>query len=243
MERLHAYERREKELLERERKLAKLEASLMNQKRPPNWPPKPCPCHCVHQNIKGEIAYGWLVVYQAYIHWMYTCIAVVFNFVCVVALVLAEKAIADLVIAIVIFFICPAAFFGIFRLLYNAARRQLAVGYLTFLMALLGEIVIHIAVIVGWNGTGMAGTKWAVVLFTPVEGQKKHMTVAFMCVANVALWSSSCAFCLYLLVRGCLLFRRRHRAAEQQRSLEEANLDAALPPSPSTGGFDFERPH
>jgi len=215
--------RREEEISRRERALES-RAQMLNERaknapvsrKAPNWPIfRPF----IHQDI-SEMPTPALVklVRLAYIGWILGSVALVYNWVALLANLIGAdqggKSIGDMVLAIVYFFILCPTWFLIFRVLYRAARKQKPSLFVVFFCLYFLQLVAYAGIAVGFTGTGSAGYWRMIIAF-----KDKHRVVGIMLLASGILWSVCFALGLFIMILARVQFSAAGGIAQSKREM------------------------
>eukprot|EP01119_Soliformovum_irregulare_P009176 TRINITY_DN22365_c0_g1_i1.p1 TRINITY_DN22365_c0_g1~~TRINITY_DN22365_c0_g1_i1.p1 ORF type:complete len:347 (-),score=88.02 TRINITY_DN22365_c0_g1_i1:25-1035(-) len=183
--------RREEELNRREAQLNEREKAVSKQSggklvRPPNWPFfKPF----LYQNISldSPTASTRKLLRMAYVGWLASLVVLVWNFICMLTLLVTNGIVGDFIISILYGVVLPVIWFFIFRTLYRAVRKSKASVYIIFWIFFVLEIASTIMFTIGLKGGGAGGIFWMVSLWSV------STPIAIMFLVCTILWGALAA--------------------------------------------------
>jgi len=206
--------KKEEELNRREDMLDKRGQVLVDREnglaspRAPNWP------RCrplIYMNIEGDMTTPELLrlMKLSYYGWIACFALVIWNVGMMLGVVIAEQgtgqAIADLILSIVYCIFFPIMWFGIFRVLYRAARKSKPSLYIVwFILFFPFSWACWILFAIGIPGFGMGGFFYMIQEF-----KNKHTTMGVFLVIAAVLWCGLVLFQFYLF----FVARREYKKA------------------------------
>jgi len=216
--------RREDELNRREDTLDKRGQVLVDREkrlkspRAPNWP------RCrplVYQDIEGEMPSpeAFRVVRYAYYGWIATVAMLLLNLGVLLGSVIVEDgdgdSVPDFILAIVYFIFFPVLWFGIYRILYKAARKSKPSLFIIYFVCYIPLTVAgYILFAVGIPGFGMAGY---ILTFKEFEDSVAEGVILLICAIG---WTLLSAF-------HCWLFNKARLAYISAGALDKAKKEFA----------------
>jgi hypothetical protein len=200
--------------------LVEREKTLANP-REPNWPRcKPLLYHNIEEDMPTTQVQR--VVRFAYFGWLGFLVALLWNFVCMFALIIAEGAVGDFVLSIVYMIVLPPLFFLIYRILYRAGRKTKPSLYIVFWIFYFLELLFFAFFVLGYPGTGAGGIFWMSSEFSNAQN-----VIGFLLLASLILWGVILGWGIFVFILSRFEYKKAGGLAQAKKEAATAAIEEA----------------